>query len=575
MSRFIPFAHSTEPLLDLLRRETQKQKKIIEDLRKKPIEESLIIGDILGPLKVKEMQEDIGLVFKYKGFFSRYRRGDLVDVRIYSSQSGFTEMRNEARIIEVRFPEYGQIEVITAIRKNLEEFSPDKEYYFFPSDLSSINRSIYKKLQNIDEHIDNYSSSRNFPSIKISDEMTTERFFNNLNDSQKKALKILADRGLEGRIQGPPGTGKTHLLKAIVELALKQKFTIGIAAFTHAAVDNAFSRIVPEHNDKCIRVGQIEKIKKNLYGKNFEKMNTISSFYWLQEKYSVYANTMHSWALSSSCPKVDLLIIDEAGQVPIYFKPFLRRIGDRVIMLGDHKQLPPVLSVEVKDIKPDIFSEVEPDDMLEIQYRMNSDIQSWSSNRFYKNRLKPDESVAERDILSSQTSNNTLIGNSRVNLYLHSAASNSEYANASEAAAVAKQIKILENKGVPLNDIGVITPYRIQAGAVNAKIQEEYSGDVSVMEKVVVDTVERFQGQEREVILLSFGADGEKSKTENKVFLGDGRRLNVSVTRARSRFYCFSSKNLKDQKSERIPQESYLQDFLGWCDYMTSKREVA
>ena len=81
------------------------------------------------------MQKDIGLVFQYKGFFSRYRRGDLVDVRIYSCQSGFTEIRNEVKIVEVRFPEYGQIEVTTSIRKNLEEFSFDEEYYLFPSDL--------------------------------------------------------------------------------------------------------------------------------------------------------------------------------------------------------------------------------------------------------------------------------------------------------------------------------------------------------------------------------------------------------------------------------------------------------
>ena len=573
MSRFTPFVQNTDLLLDLLNREIWKQKKIIEDLWKKPIEESLKMGNILGPLKIKEEKKDIGLVFKHKGFFSRYRKGDQVDVRTYSCQSGFTEVRNEVRIIEVNFPEYGQIEVITSIKKKLDAFSRDKEYFLFPSDLSSINQSIYKKLKKFNEY-SKYSHFKKVSSIKISDEIKTEHFFNNLNNSQKEALEILADKGLQGRIQGPPGTGKTHLLKAIIELALKQKFTIGIAAFTHAAVDNAFSRIVPEHYDKCVRVGQIGKIKKNLYGKNFEKLNTIDSFYWLQKKYSVYATTIHSWSLSSSPPKVDLLIIDEAGQVPIYFEPFLRRISERIIMLGDHKQLPPVLSAEVKDIKEDIFSIAPEDYMLKIQYRMNSDIQSWSSNRFYKNQLRPDKSVAERDILH-QVSNNILIGDSRVNLCLHETISNSEYANTLEAEAVAKRIKILETNGVPLNDIGVITPYRMQAGAVNAKIQEEYNGDVSVMEKIAVDTVERFQGQEREVILLSFGVDDERPKVENKVFLGDGRRLNVSVTRARSRFYCFSSKNLKDQNSERIPRKSYLKDFLGWCDHMTNKREVA
>ena len=110
------------------------------------------MGNILGPLKVKGLQKDIGLVFNQKGFFSRFRKGDLVDVRIYSCQSGFAEIRNEVRIVEVRFPEYGQIEIVTSIRKNLKEFSSDKEYYFFPSDLSSINQSVYRKLRNIGEY---------------------------------------------------------------------------------------------------------------------------------------------------------------------------------------------------------------------------------------------------------------------------------------------------------------------------------------------------------------------------------------------------------------------------------------
>ena len=571
MSNSILPMRSTKPILDLLNKNTQKQKKLIEDLRKKPIEESLEMGDILGPLKVKELQKDMGLIFKLSGFFSRFRKGDLVDVRTYLSQSNFSEIRKGVRIVEVKFPKCGQIEIVTSIKRNLEDFSPNKEYYFFPSDLSSINKGLSRELRNISKYTSSSSASKKFPAIKISYNTTQEYFFNKLNNSQKEALKILADKGLEGRIQGPPGTGKTYLLRAIVKLALKQNFRVGIAAFTHAAVDNAFSRIVPKHNDRCVRVGRTEKIKKNLYGKHFEKLNTVDSFYWLKEKYSVYAATMHSWSLSLKRPKVDLLIVDEAGQVPIYFEPFLRTIGERVIMLGDHKQLPPVLSVEMKNIKEDIFSVAQPDYMLKIQYRMNSDIQSWSSNRFYNNQLRPDKSVAERDILQ----NNILMDNKRVNLYIHEATSNSEYANVPEAGAVAKQIKQLEKSGVSLNDIGVITPYRMQAGAINAKIQEEYDGDISIMEKLSVDTVERFQGQEREIILLSFGASDEKPKVEDKVFLGDGRRLNVSVTRAKSRFYCFSSKKLTEQNSDKAARGSYLKDFLAWCNDMTNKRKVA
>ena len=66
-------------------------------------------------------------------------------------------------------------------------------------------------------------------------------FINQLNDSQKQVLKTIADQKLQGIVQGPPGTGKTHLLNAIVELALQNDLTIGVSAFTHGAVDNALS----------------------------------------------------------------------------------------------------------------------------------------------------------------------------------------------------------------------------------------------------------------------------------------------------------------------------------------------
>ena len=567
MSHFFSSKDNINLLLDLLYRESRQKKKFIEDLYRKPIEQSLGLGDILGPLKVKRTKKD-ALVLKGEGFFSRYRKGDQVDVVSYSHSINFNMVRKSVNITEVSFPEYGQIEITTSIKKNMNSFSSNEEYYFFPSkNMSDINLVMANKIQGLKNNMRRHPHPKKyFTPIKIPNEI--KEF---LNKSQISALEQLACQGLSGRIQGPPGTGKTHLLKAITNLALQQNFTIGIAAFTHAAVDNAFSRIISENiNASCIRVGRIGKIRKDLY-QNFEMMNIQDSFGMLQNQYLVYAATLHSWALSSSRPNVDLLIIDEAGQAPIYFEPFLKEIGDRIIMLGDQKQLPPVLSAEIGGLpSEDVFSlDLSNTPMLETQYRMNSDIQSWSSKMFYDNRLKPHESVAERDIVQNQVSNGTLINNSRVTLHTHSNTGN-KYANAKEASQVADLIEELNGQGgVPLSEIGVVTPYRMQAGAVCAQIQSKYG--VRVMKEVVVDTVERLQGQEREVIILSLGVDEELPKRGDKTFLGDGRRLNVSVTRSKSRFYCFSSKNLKNQRSDKVPRTSYLKNFLGWCNDMTKK----
>ena len=126
--------------------------------------------------------------------------------------------------------------------------------------------------------------------------------------------------------------------------------------FTHAAVDNAFSRVVSKHIDKSVRIGKSETIKKHLYKKDdLKRMTIVERCSILEKKYAIYASTMHSLVMSNSPPKVDLLIVDEAGQVPIYFAPFLKKIGERVIMLGDHKQLPPVFFRRNKRCKKGYF----------------------------------------------------------------------------------------------------------------------------------------------------------------------------------------------------------------------------
>jgi len=104
----------------------------------------------------------------------------------------------------------------------------------------------------------------------------------------------------------------------------------------------------------------------------------------------------------------------------------------------------------------------------------------------------------------------------------------------------------------------VICPYRAQAGTVNATLQNRLGTEVA--SKVLVDTVERFQGQEKEAIFLSLGSNGEN--LDDLKFLSDSKRLNVSITRAKSRFFCLFDGNLI-QKS-KAPQTEDLNEFLRW-----------
>lgn len=565
MAMFFHQMDITNQALRLLSQEFAIAKNKFETLKRSNLEKSIENGDVLGPLKFlqTEKKRTFLLTFRCYGYFTRFRTGDFVDIYTFVKNQ-LVLMEENLSVKDVKFPEEGQIELNISVRKALN-FSLNKEYYFFPSDESVFISGIQDRLQKLNGNALEYSSS--FKS-KIITKKT--KIISDLNDSQKQVLQTLIDQGLQGLVQGPPGTGKTYLLRAVVELALQNNLKIGIAGFTHASVDNALSLIMKSlhQKNKYIRIGMKNKIKWPLY-KN-SKLNYVSSFSKLMESYQIYASTMHSLCLArKNVPRLDLLIIDEAGQVPVYFYPFLPRLAQRVLMLGDDKQLPPVMQAPDQHKLPnDIFSLArqnlkEKPPMLEIQYRMNKYIQSWSSDRFYEKKLKPDPSVCNRDILQQHP----YFGSNPIQLDLHNHSSQDQV-NQYEANKIAKLVDDLMSKAdVPLKEIGIITPYRMQGGAVNSAIQRRLG--VHVMQDLNVDTVERFQGQEREVMILSFGAEQDVAHESERPFLGDGRRLNVSITRAKSRFYCFASNKLYQKTAHFINQASYLKDFLNCCHFLS------
>ena len=565
----------TNEAFRLLSQEYAIAKHKFESLKRSNLENSIENGDILGPLKFiqTEKKRTFLLTFRCYGYFTRFRTGDFVDVYTFIKNQ-LVLIRENLFVNDVKFPEEGQIELNVSVREAFQSLNSylneNTEYYFFPSDESVFLSSIQNRLKTLHDRPVRGSFFK--PEI-----ITKEtKIISGLNNSQKEVLQTLIDQGLQGLVQGPPGTGKTHLLRAVVELALQNNLTIGVSGFTHASVDNALSLIIrglqQKDKDKYIRVGVKNKIKWHLYGDSH--LNSVSSFSQLKKFYQIYASTMHSFCLAKrNVPELDLLIIDEAGQVPVYFYPFLSRLAQRVLMLGDDKQLPPVMQAPDQHRLPnDIFSLArqnlkEKPPMLEIQYRMNKYIQSWSSDRFYEKKLKPDPSVCDRDILRQHP----YFGSSPIQLDLHNHLSQ-DHVNKYEANRVAQLVDDLISKaGVPLKEIGIITPYRMQGGAVNSAIQRQLG--VHVMQDLNVDTVERFQGQEREVMILSFGAERDVAHESDQPFLGDGRRLNVSITRAKSRFYCFASQHLYTQGnpySKEYP--SYLKDFLNYCHALSKTK---
>lgn len=516
--------------------------QFIKRLELSPIKKVLQTGETLGPMRLVDRHSRTQYL-EASAYYSRFRRGDNVQLRVKYGKSG-SEFFANTTVKDVTYPREGKLRVAIGIPRSAG-LDQRTDYFIYPTE----NEFMLQNLRSMVRQRSN-SLEATRRSTKLDRKPAESRYLDALNPSQTEAFRYLLSLSTDGCVQGPPGTGKTQLLLALVAQLMSCGLTVGIAAFTHAAVDNALSRIsVLDLSQEFCRVGRSEMINESRYPPDWIATRTEDSFGSVSKAIRLYAATTHAWTLSPAAPDVDLLIIDEAGQIPVYFIPVLLKLGKKIICLGDHKQLPPVLQGDHSKTVPntDLFSSFVDNatPMLATQYRMNSQIQDWPSFRFYDGRLEPHASNADRDILSGLSTRRPklLLGNNSVQLITQPNPGNGQ-ANPAEAKLVAELIERLfkASKHLPAEQIGVISPRRMHNGAIIQALQQKFG--VEIASQIQVDTVERYQGQEREVSLFSFGSGLGLMKSEDVSFVGNARRLNVAVTRARSRLYCFATDDL-------------------------------
>ena len=422
-----------------------------------------------------------------------------------------------------------------------------------------------------------------------------------LTDSSKHAaLTACASCPPVSVIHGPPGTGKTTTLAAAVLSAVANGEKVLVVAPSHAACD-AFTTAVAEYwpggdekVGKLIRLGnklrlttkRVEKfLPENVYksdelseidrklrftrselmegGKGKGHLVQLEAI--LASEYEKTSKKLENEAIEKAAVVVctimtatrnhiqqmmiegsfHLVCVDEAGfTVDSHLVPVVAR-ARRIILAGDHKQLPPVvLSQEGKDrgLGISLLERIAkhcPDcvTMLTTQYRSHQLISEWSSHHFYGGNLLADS--ANSGMLLNQlldlknVSMQERIWTDTPMVWLDSkncrweeqAEDEESVCNCDEAVMVTDIINRLLQLGVRQDMIGVISPYWAQVGLIRSLVWE---GDGKT--EVEVRTVDGFQGREKEVILLSL----VRSNNDGVVgFLSESRRVNVSVTRAR------------------------------------------
>jgi ATP-dependent RNA/DNA helicase IGHMBP2 len=243
------------------------------------------------------------------------------------------------------------------------------------------------------------------------------------------------------------------------------------------------------------------------------------------------------------------VFIDEAGQAlePACWIPILR--AERVVFAGDHCQLPPtVKSIEAARggfsktlFEKCIQHQPQTASMLQVQYRMHEDIMRFPSRYFYHDELIAHETV-QRHAIQKTDEEGELVSLPPIDFIDtagcgYTEAQDSETLsryNEEEAQLLIRHLEKLIREVGPndwTHSIGMITPYSAQVERL-AKLAEA-SEEISILARyVTINTVDAFQGQERDIIAISFVRSNEKSEVG---FLSDIRRTNVAMTRARKK----------------------------------------
>jgi ATP-dependent RNA/DNA helicase IGHMBP2 len=212
--------------------------------------------------------------------------------------------------------------------------------------------------------------------------------------------------------------------------------------------------------------------------------------------------------------------MDEAGQAlePAAWIPILK--AQRVVLAGDHLQLPPTVKSNQRGLTITLLEKTvalhpEAVTLLEEQYRMNTQIMGFSSLKFYDNRLTAHPSVANR-LLALGDQPFTFVDTAGAGY--EEQAEGTSTANPEEAAFIVRHIKSMNYEAV---SVAVIAPYKEQVNILK---------DLLTGTTVEVNTVDGFQGQERDVVYISL----TRSNSEGIIgFLSDYRRMNVAMTRAK------------------------------------------
>lgn len=440
-----------------------------------------------------------------------------------------------------------------------------------------------------------------------------------LNDSQNAAMQSILSAQDVALVHGPPGTGKTTTLVHAIEQVSKNEGTILVCAPSNPAADLLTDRLAKQ-GLRVVRVGNISRVDDDLIGhtvegildqrpemqevkrlkieaaelrrqgqkykRNFGPKERAQRREAFREARSMmdHARMLEDYTIDKILSEADVitttlvssmsryiekrrfqtLFIDEAAQAlePACWIPISK--AQRVIFAGDPFQLPPtVKSREAQQqglsvtLLEKCIKRLPRVDLLKVQYRMNELIMGFSNEQFYDKQLLAADFVANRllQVDGKMAHPVEFIDTAGCGYEEKINPESLSRYNEGEYGVLRMHLDALLTYTIQKQpSIGIISPYREQV----RYIQELYESDFDHYPEapVTIDTIDAFQGQERDVIYISLVRSNGKSEIG---FLSDTRRMNVALTRARVKLVVIGD-------SATLGSHAFYRDFLSYCE---------
>ena len=530
-------------LVAILERERRASAQAVRDVHALSLEERVETGESVRSLKVVE-QKNGGFLLGCDENLSRFREGDLLWLsdgeRIASGAAVvFRDFDPDRGLLQVdadRFQASGRLAASTGLV--LDRRQLDLTERTIGAVRAVFSQGEFQAARDLLAGTREGSPRTSALKAASADQ--------ELDEDQQAAFQRALERPFQ-LVQGPPGAGKTRLAAAICNAFLDAGQRVVVSAFTHRAVNNLLLAVARSRGRSKLAEAPLYKIGAHHQAERLDEhgVRLVPSARRLPEttEAMLVGVTSHS-ACNLLGRRFDLALVDEAGQVSLPHACAILPLAHRHVIVGDHRQLPPLLVAEHHDslARRSLFEHLHESYgslFLSRTYRMNAELCRFPSEAFYGGQLQP-AAVSRDRRLELVGDPGPILAADAPGQIVPMSHSGARTFSPVEAACAADLASRAVAAGLPCSEVAVIAPHRAQRNRIRELLRKRLP-DVPAARQPLIDTVERIQGGERDLIILSLTASDPQALLKEAAFFFSPHRLNVSLTRARKKLVILMS----------------------------------